>query len=133
MSDVLGSLVSLLAQAQPKAPAAEPSGSIWAMLLPFLPAVILFYFMIIRPQQRQEKLRRQMLETLRKNDKVLTAAGIYGTVVSVDGEGDRVVVRVDDDKGLKLTFSKASIVRVLGGPEREKETEKPAVAAGGPA
>ena len=45
-----------------------------------------------------------MIEALKKNDKVLTAGGIYGTVVSVDPARDRVVLRVDDDKGVKLTI-----------------------------
>ena len=64
-----------------------------------------------------------MIDALKKNDKVLTSAGIYGTVVSVDEEDDRVVVRVDDDRGVKVAFSKASIVRVLDG-SADKSKEK---------
>ena len=54
-----------------------------------------------------------MIDALKKNDKVLTSAGIYATVVSVDNDHDRVVLRVDDEKGVKVSFSKSSVVRVL--------------------
>jgi preprotein translocase subunit YajC len=85
-------------------------------LLPYiylLPIPFLFYFMIIRPQQLQERKRRAMIDALKKNDKVLTSGGIYGTVISVDSAQDRVVLRVDDEKGVKLSFTKASVARVL--------------------
>ncbi len=91
-----------------------------APFLPFLPAVLLFYFMILRPQQQQERKRRGMIDSLKKNDQVLTAAGIYGTVVSVDGKEDKIVLRVGD--GVKMTFSKASITRVVELSPEKKET-----------
>jgi preprotein translocase subunit YajC len=50
---------------------------------------------------------------LKKNDKIVTASGIYGTVVSVDPSGDKLVLRIDDDKGVKLTMSRSSVTRVL--------------------
>jgi|SRR5579883_3275571 len=95
------------------ADAAEPTVSPLTQLLPFLPVVVLFYFIMIRPQQQQERKRREMIDLLKKNDKVLTAAGIYGTVVSIDKDNDKVVLRVDDDRGVKLAFSKSSVVKVL--------------------
>ncbi len=92
-------------------PGADTGGNILVNLLPFLPMALLFYVMLWRPQQRQEKLRREMISALKKNDRVLTSAGIYGTIVQIDSDSDKVVVRVDDDKGLKLTFTRSSIVR----------------------
>ncbi len=92
-------------------------------LIMFLPIIVLFYLMIIRPQQRQEKQRRAMIASLQKNDKVLTSAGIYGTVVSLDGEGDRMTLRVSD--GVKLEMTRSSVIRV----ERDTkavEASKPA-------
>jgi preprotein translocase subunit YajC len=73
----------------------------------------MFYFLILRPQQLQEKKRRQMIEALKKNDRVLTTGGIYATVISVDTAQDRVVLRVDDEKGTKIAFTKASVARVI--------------------
>lgn len=106
----------LLAQNNAGAPAAGGSESMFSTVLLFLPIIVLFYFLMLRPQQAQEKKRRAMIDALKKNDRVLTAAGIYGTVVSIDTEDDRVVLRVDDDKGVKLAFTKAGIVRVLDEP-----------------
>ena len=75
------------------------------MLLPLLPIVPLFYFMIIRPQRAAREEAQAMIDALKKNDRVLTAAGIYGTVMSIDPEDDKVVLRIDDDRGVKVAFS----------------------------
>jgi preprotein translocase subunit YajC len=76
--------------------------------------------MLIRPQQAQEKQRKEMIGRLKKGDKVLTTSGIYGTVLSVDEEADRVQLRLDDDGKVKIAFTKASIFRVLGEPAADK-------------
>src|SRR5690348_17169815 len=86
---------------------ATSSSGLYVLLLQFAPLILLFYILFIRPQQQQERKRKEMVAALKRNDKVLTSAGIYGTVASVDSEGDKVVLRVDDDKGLKLVFTKA--------------------------
>lgn len=81
----------------------------------------LIYFMILRPQKQQDQKRRAMIDAMKKNDKVVTTGGIYGTVISVDANQDRVVLRVDDEKGVKVSFTKSSVARVI-----EPTTEKPA-------
>jgi preprotein translocase subunit YajC len=106
---------------------AAAGGSSGAGLLTFLPYIVIiglwFYLLLIRPQQKQEKARRAMLEALKKNDKVVTTSGIYGTVMSVDGEGDRVVLRIGEDQGVRVAFTKASIVRVMeASSDKEKAT-----------
>lgn len=93
----------------------------WSGLLILLPIPFLFYFLIWLPQQQQEKKRKSMIEALKKNDKVVTAGGIFGTVVSVDPSQDRLVLRIDDDKGVKMTLTRASVARVLEGAS-EKST-----------
>jgi preprotein translocase subunit YajC len=132
MPSLLDALPLLFAQnAPPPAGAGDGDGSPNVMLYMMIGIVVFwFYFLLIRPQQRQEKQRRTMMDALKKNDRVLTSAGIYGTVVSVDAESDRVVVRVDDDRGVKVAFTKASIARVLdGSTEKDKEKEKAAGSA----
>lgn len=112
----------LLAQA---APAEGGGNNLLVSLLPFVPALLLFYFMILRPQQTEVRRRREMIDTLKKNDRVLTESGIYGTVVSIDSEANKVVLRVDDERNVRLTFSRASVTRVLdAASEKEKEKEK---------
>lgn len=108
-------------------PAPGGAGSGGAGLLNFLPYLALigvwFYFLLIRPQQKQERERRSMIDSLKKNDKVLTTAGMYGTVVSVDKDQDKVVIRIDDDRGVRAVFSKSGILRVLDVADAEKATE----------
>lgn len=90
-------------------------------LLYLLPIPFLFYFLIWQPQQKQEKKRRALIDALKKNEKIVTASGIYGTVVSVDPAGDKLVLRIDDDKGVKMTITRSSVMRVLEGPEKGGE------------
>jgi len=103
---------------------AQDPGNNWNGLLILLPIPFLYYFMILRPQQQQEKQRRAMIDALKKNDKIVTAGGIFGTVVSVDPSGDKLVVRIDDDKGVKMTMTRSSVTRVL-----ETTSEKAAEAS----
>jgi preprotein translocase subunit YajC len=98
-------------------------GSLLQTLIAASPLLFAFYFIFIWPQQRSEQKRRAMLETIKKNDKVLTTGGMYATVVSIDAAQDKVVLRVDDDRGVKLAFTRASIARVIDASS-EKTPEK---------
>lgn len=95
--------------AQAAAPAA-PSPVEQMIQMIGLPVAILgiFYFMIIRPQQKRQKETEAMLASIRKGDRVLTSGGIFGVVVGT--KDDVVVLKVADD--LKLEFSRSSVVQV---------------------
>lgn len=110
MPGLFDAIAPLLAQ-----DAAAPSN--YTTLLFLLPIPLLFYFMIYLPQKDQEKKRRGMLSALKKNDRVVTAGGVYGVVVSVDEGTDAVVLRVDDEKGVRMKFARSSVSRVLDAPE----------------
>ena len=80
-------------------------------VLQFLPLVLLFfifYFLIIRPQQKKQKEHTQMLAKLDKNDEVVTSGGVHATVVSV-GE-KTVMLRIADN--VKIEIEKSSISQV---------------------
>ena len=94
------------------APAAQAPSAV-STLLPLLPIPILFYFLMIRPKQVEDRKRLEMIGALKKNDKVVTTSGMYGTVVSLDPDHDRVVLRIDDDRGVKVTFSRSSVLKVV--------------------
>ena len=68
----------------------------------------IFYFLVIRPEKKKQNEIKEMRNTLKKNDKVITAGGIYGTVSLV--KDDRVVIRVDDNT--KIEFDKQSVTPV---------------------
>lgn len=78
-------------------------------LFPIFLIFIIFYFLLIRPQQKKELTHRKMLETLKKNDEVVTTAGIYGTVVNVKDK--TVVIRVDDNS--KIEFDKSAVSQII--------------------
>jgi preprotein translocase subunit YajC len=91
------------------------------MLIPLL--LVLLYFMVLRPGQKRQQQERDALVTgLKKNDKVITTAGIYGTVISVSEKEDEVVVKVDDNARLKML--KGSIMRNLTNEEAAKSAKE---------
>ncbi len=83
-------------------------------LMPFLAIGFLFYFLLIRPQRREQARRQAMLAAVKKNDRVITAGGIYGVVTNVHAEADEVTVKVDEATNTKLRVTLSSITRVLG-------------------
>jgi preprotein translocase subunit YajC len=89
----------------------------WSITL-FLPLIILFYFLMLRPMRKQEQDRKSLASNLKKNDKVLTASGILGTVVSVSETEDEVTVKIDDNTRVKMI--KSSIVRNITQEEAAK-------------
>src|SRR5205809_5153703 len=77
--------------------------------LPLLPMVVIFYFLLIRPQQQRQKQADQMLKALKKGDRVVTTGGIIGTVIGIDDA--KATLRIAEDT--KVEFTKSSIVQVL--------------------
>ena len=100
--------VSIPAVAFAQAPAGGPSQTqtMIAQLVPILGFVVIIYFLLIRPQQQKQSEMTKLQTGLAKGDRVLTQAGIYGTVVGLDG--DKIVLRVDDN--VKLEFVRSAIV-----------------------
>jgi len=90
------------------------------MLWPFLLIGLLFYLLMIRPERNRRKQFEEMLKTLKKNDKVVTIGGIYGTVVNVDKDSEDVTLRVDEDSNTRLRILRSSVSRILN---REDELE----------
>ena len=109
----LAALPFLLAQAVAPAEAPPSLQSQLMQLVPFIPIFLFAYLLLIRPSQQQEKKRREMLGQLKKNDKVLTGAGMYGTVVSVDPDADRVVLRIDEEGKVRVAFARSGIVKIM--------------------
>lgn len=77
--------------------------------------ILIFYFMIIRPQQKRAKERQRMLDGMQKGHKVITSGGIYGTIVGMDEK--TVLVQIADN--VKVKIDKGSIASVISetGPE----------------
>ena len=86
-------------------------------LLQFLPLVLIFvvfYFLLIRPQQRKAKDHKTMLDALRRGDRVVTGGGIIGTVARVENPEE---VTVDIADGVRVRVLRSTITSVLAKPD----------------
>ena len=86
-------------------------------LIQFLPLVLLFvvfYFLLIRPQQTKQKEHRKMLDALRRGDRIVTGGGIIGTVARVDSAEE---VTVDIAEGVRVRVLRSTITSVLAKPD----------------
>jgi preprotein translocase subunit YajC len=111
--------ISLL-QAAP----ATSSGSLLMTVLPLALIFVIFYFFMIRPQNKKQKETEKMIAALKKGDKVITIGGIHGTVSSTKEK--TVIVKVDDNT--KIEFLRSAISTVVT-DKAEKNGKKDTVEA----
>jgi preprotein translocase subunit YajC len=90
-----------------------PGGGLMGMLPLMIILMVLFYFMIIRPQKSREKRFRVLVDNLKKNDRVITIGGIHGVVTNVQKDVDRVTIRVDEGTGTTLRVRTNAISEVV--------------------
>ena len=88
--------------------------------LPLIAIIAIFYFLIIRPQNKKQKETQKMLSALKKGDKVVTIGGIHGTIQTI--RESTVIVRVDENT--KLEFSRSAVSSVVTQGKEEKEDKK---------
>jgi preprotein translocase subunit YajC len=81
-------------------------------LAPMVLIFFIFYFFIIRPQQKRSKDLAKMVEALKKGDKVVTAGGILGVVTSI--QNDYVVIKTGDSDTTKMEVLKSAITGIRG-------------------
>lgn len=79
-----------------------------AGLLPFILMIAIFYFLLIRPQQKRQKQIREMLDALQKGDKIITIGGLHGVIDSIDE--DKVVINCNNTK---LTYDRSAVREVV--------------------
>ena len=77
-------------------------------IVPLLMIFVIFYFLLIRPQQKKEKNRLSMLKSIKKNDEVVTAGGMHGIVLNV--KDSTITLRIDDN--VKVEVDKDAVSRV---------------------
>ena len=87
---------------------AQGGGSVFASILPLVLIFVVFYFLLIRPQQKRAKEHRAMLGALRKGDKVVTSGGVYGIIENVGN--NTVTVKIAENT--KVKFGKSYIAAV---------------------
>jgi preprotein translocase subunit YajC len=90
--------------------AAQPSGAQRALqMLPIVLIFVIFYFLLIRPQQKRQKQHQKMLDSMAKGDRVLTSGGMFGVVVGIDD--DKIVLKIAEN--VKAEFSKSAISHIV--------------------
>jgi preprotein translocase subunit YajC len=90
-------------------PQGEGGPGLMSNLILFGSIIFIFYFMIIRPQQKRAKERQKMLDAVKKGDKVVTSGGIYGTVAGLDDK--TVLVQIADN--VKVKMDRGSIATIV--------------------
>ena len=98
----------------------QPQPNPLELLVSYLPFVLVMaaaWFMLYKPERERMRKQQELLAGLKKNDRVLTSAGIYGTVANVDRAADRVSLKVDESENVRLTVTLASISKVLSDAE----------------
>lgn len=104
--------VTVTASATPLAQAAAPAGpSMIMQLLPIVLIFVVFWFLILRPQKKQQDQRKKMLEAIQRGDRVLTNGGLYGTVRDV--KGDVLIVQIAEN--VKVEIAKGAVSGVTTG------------------
>jgi preprotein translocase subunit YajC len=93
---------------------AAPAGAAFAQFLPIVLIFVIFYFLLIRPQQKKMKDHRAMVEALRRGDQVVTSGGIVAKVSKVQDDG---MVEVEIAEGVKVKVIKQTITQVLNKTE----------------
>ncbi|MBK0397807.1 preprotein translocase subunit YajC [Limibaculum sp. M0105] len=97
-----------------QAAGAAPGGGFLPSLLPLILIFVIFYFLLIRPQQKRAKEHKQMIEALRRGDQVVLAGGIMGKVVRVRDEDE---AEVEIAEGVKIRVVKSTIAQVVSKTE----------------
>jgi preprotein translocase subunit YajC len=103
-------------------PAAQPGGGLMGTMILFGLMFLVMYVFMILPMRRQRRDQMNMLAALKKNDKVVTQAGILGVVVAIKENEDEVTLKVDDSTNSRMRVLKSSIARILPSGEEAKET-----------
>lgn len=108
LEQIMSSFVSTAWAMGPAPEGGQGPGGALTGLLPLILIFVIFYFLLIRPQQKKAKEHRKMLEAIKKGDKVVTSGGVYGLVESV-GQ-NTVTLKIAEN--VKVKFGKAYIAAI---------------------
>lgn len=108
-------LATMLAQAQ--SPSQPRGPNLLTALFPFILVLVIFWLIIVLPQQRRQKRHMQMVESLKPGDRIITSGGIFGTVMGV--YPDRIELKIAAN--VKIDITKNAVAVIL---ERQKTETK---------
>ena len=88
----------------------DGTASLISSLLPFVLIILVFYFLILRPQQKRAKQREKLLSGVQRGDKIITSGGVHGTVEGI--EDNTLLVKIADN--VKVKMEKSAIATIVG-------------------
>ena len=89
----------------------------------FLPIIILFaifYFLLIRPQQKKAKEHREMISNLKKGNRIITSGGIYGTIIAIDD----TTIGLEIAEKVKVKMSRGNVAALISDNETAVKSDK---------
>ncbi len=104
-------ILSLLAQAAP----AQPQQNMFITIMPLIFIFVIFYFLLIRPQQKKAKDHAKLVESIKTGDQVVTNAGIHGVVANVKEK--TLIIKIADN--VKVEFDRAAVAAVEKTADKE--------------
>ena len=111
----------MIGSAFAQAPGGSPMGGGLDFLIPMVLIFVVFYFLLIRPQQKKVKQHKDMLGALRRGDRIVTGGGIIGTVTKVVNDGE---VQVEIAEGVRVRVQRGMIASILAKTEPVKDDTK---------
>ena len=114
MANLLSFAFLLFAQGEAPTPNGDGgTGPNYQFFMLMIIGIMVMFFVMTMPQKREKKRWNDMVEALKKNDRVLMSCGIIGKVHVVHREKNEIVIKVDDDSNTKMTFSLGAVSRIL--------------------
>lgn len=98
----------------------DPTSQLFTTVLTFGSVILIFYFMILRPQKKREDEHKKMMESLKQGDKVILSSGIHGSVSHV--ESDVVVVQIADN--VRVRVNRVAVANIVPKTEKSEKSEK---------
>ena len=105
------------AYAQSSSPMGDP---LTGIIIPMMLMILIFYFLVIRPQNKRQAEHREMLERVRRGDTVVTAGGFIGKVTRVVENSDEIEVELSDTMKVRIMKSTLMDVRSKSEPVKDK-------------
>lgn len=103
------SIPAIVAMAAPPGGGGQ-QGSLLSTLLPLVVIFAIFYFLMIRPQQKKQKMHKEMLSALKKGDRVITRGGMMGTIHTIAES----IITLEVADNVRIQFSRESVAGVEG-------------------
>jgi preprotein translocase subunit YajC len=113
--------VMLFSPAYAQAAGGAPAGFDFISLMPLVLIFVVFYFLLIRPQQKKMKTHRDMISAIKRGDRVLTGGGLIGTVIKVEDSDDVVLVEIAKD--IRVRVVRSTISDVLNKPQSARAAQ----------